>query len=403
MVVRPVVAVVVVAAGSGSRAANGDDLPKQYRRLGDRAVLARTLDAMLAHPRVDRVVVAIHPDHGDLYRAAIGARIDDPRLLPPVAGGATRQSSVAAGLAALAAGAPDLVLVHDAARPFVSAAVIDRTLDGLADAQGTLAAVAVVDTLKRADAGGRIVETVSRERAHAAQTPQGFRYPDLAAAHARARAAGRDDFTDDAAVAEWAGLDVVVVAGDAANLKLTTPDDFRAAETRMILDDFARRADVRVGSGFDVHAFAEGDHVTLCGVRIAHDRRLEGHSDADVALHALTDAILGALGDGDIGAHFPPSDMRWRGCDSAVFLADAIDRLARRDGLLAHVDLTILAEAPKIGPHREAMRQRLAELCGVALDRVAVKATTTERLGFVGRKEGIAVMATATIRLPLAI
>ncbi|NLH81297.1 MAG: 2-C-methyl-D-erythritol 2,4-cyclodiphosphate synthase, partial [Phyllobacteriaceae bacterium] len=292
--------------------------------------------------------------------------------------------------------------IHDAARPFVSAEVIARTLAGLDAAEGTLAAVEIVDTLKRVDGDGRIVETVPRERVHAAQTPQGFRYPAIRAAHARAAEAGRDDFTDDAAVAEWAGLDVRVVAGDPANVKLTTSSDFEKAEARMSLDRFAALADVRVGQGYDVHAFAPGDAVTLCGVSIPHVARLDGHSDADVALHALTDAILGALGDGDIGAHFPPSDAQWRGADSALFLRDALARLAARGGMLAHADVTIVAEAPKIGPHREAMRARLAQICACPIDRIGVKATTNEKLGFVGRREGIAVLAAATIRLPLS-
>lgn len=393
-------AVVIVAAGSGSRAARDGDAPKQYRPLAGRPVLAHTLAAVLAHPAIDAVVVAIHPDHADLYAETVAPFDDDPRLLAPVGGGATRQASVRAGLEALAEVAPDRVLVHDAARPFVTAAVIDRTLAGLEAADGALAAVAIVDTLKRTDAAGAIVETISRERVHAAQTPQGFRYAALRAAHVHAAREGRDDFTDDAAVAEWAGLDVRVVAGDPSNVKLTTNDDFVAAETRMTLDRFARLPDVRVGTGYDVHALVPGDRVTLCGVEIAHTARLEGHSDADVALHAVTDAILGALGDGDIGAHFPPSEAQWRGVDSAVFLRDALARLAARGGMLAHVDVTIVAEAPKIGPHREAMRARLAEICACPLDRIGVKATTNEKLGFVGRREGIAVVSTATIRLP---
>lgn len=397
---KPSTAVLIVAAGSGSRAARADALPKQYRPIGGMPVLARTVAAFLDHPAIDAVVVAISPEHADLYAEAVARFAGDARLLAPVHGGATRQISVNRGLEALAGIAPDRVLVHDAARPFVSAGVIDRTIAGLDTADGVLAAVAVVDTLKRVDESGRIVETVSRERAHAAQTPQGFRWAAIAAAHARAAAEGRDDFTDDAAVAEWAGLAVRVVEGDPANVKLTTNDDFAAAEARMSLDLYARLPDVRVGTGYDVHAFAPGDHVTLCGVDIPHVARLDGHSDADVALHALTDAILGALGDGDIGAHFPPSDMTWRGADSTIFLKDALDRLAKRGGWLAHADVTIISEAPKVGPHREAMRQRLSEICGVTIDRIGVKATTNEKLGFVGRREGIAVIATATIRLP---
>ncbi len=401
MSARPVVAVVIVAAGSGSRAAgDGSDLPKQYRMLAGRTVLAHTIGAFLDHPAIDRVVVTIRPDHRDLYDSATLPWVGDARLGAPAAGGATRQASVAAGLEALAGAAPDLVLVHDAARPFVTAEVIERTIAGLAAAEGALAAVAVVDTLKRCGADGVIIETVSRERMFAAQTPQGFRFPALRAAHARARAEGLDHFTDDAAVAEWAGLAVAVVEGDPANVKITTSDDLVRAEARMTTDLFSRLPDVRVGTGYDVHAFTEGDGVTLCGVTIPFDRRLEGHSDADVAMHALTDAILGALGDGDIGAHFPPTQPQWRGCASEVFLKDAAARLAARGGMLAHADVTIVAEAPKVGPHREAMRARLAEILGISIDRVGVKATTNEKLGFVGRREGIAALATATIRLP---
>jgi len=397
----PRVAVVVVAAGSGSRAAREGEVPKQYRALAGRTVLARTLDVFLAHAAVARVMVAINPAHRDLFDAAT-AGIDDSRLAAPVAGGASRQSSVLAGLRALAADAPDLVLVHDAARPFVTGDILDRCIARLAEAEGALVAIPVVDTMKRADpASGRIEATVSRDGLWAAQTPQGFRYPPFLAAHERASAEGIDGLTDDAAVAEWAGLEVRVVMGDPSNLKITTNDDLARAEARMTIDRFATLADVRVGSGYDVHAFTEGDGVTLCGVTIPFGRRLLGHSDADVAMHALTDAILGAIGDGDIGAHFPPSQAQWKGCDSAVFLRDAAARVERRGGMIAHVDVTVVAEAPKVGPHRDAMRARLAEILGIAVDRVAVKATTNEKLGFVGRQEGIAALATATVRLPL--
>ncbi len=395
------VAVVIVAAGSGSRAAADGEAPKQYRMLAGRPVLARTLDVFLAHPAVRHVVVAINPAHGDLFDDATRDRAGDARLSAPISGGATRQASVLAGLRALAPHAPDLVLVHDAARPFVTMEVLERCIARLEEAEGALVAVGVVDTMRRADTTGRIGETVPRDGLWAAQTPQGFRFAPLLAAHEAAAAAGRSDFTDDAGLADWAGLDVRIVEGDPANLKLTTNDDFARAETRLMLDRFARFADVRVGSGYDVHALIPGDGVTLCGVLIPFDRRLEGHSDADVAMHALTDAILGAIGDGDIGAHFPPSQAQWRGCDSAVFLKDAVARVEARGGMIAHVDVTVVAEAPKVGPHREVMRVRLAEILGIDVDRVAVKATTNEKLGFVGRREGIAALATATVRLPL--
>lgn len=395
------VAAVVVAAGTGTRAGGVDGLPKQYRDLAGRTVLAHTLAAFLDHPEIDRVVVVIHADHRALYDAAVAALADHPRLAEPVVGGATRQDSVRCGLEALATAAPELVLVHDAARPFVSAAILDRTLAALTDADAALVGLRVVDTLKRADASDRVIDTVPREGMWTAQTPQGFRFAALAEAHARAAAGGRHDFTDDAAVAEWAGLAVRLVEGERGNVKITTAADLAEAETRMTLDRFASLADIRVGTGYDVHAFEPGDHVTLCGVAIPHEAKLNGHSDADVALHALTDAILGALADGDIGAHFPPSDMRWRGCDSTVFLRDAVERVRRRGGMIAHVDVTIIAEAPKIGPHRDVMRARVAENCGISIERVAVKATTNEKLGFVGRKEGIAAVATATLRLAI--
>ena len=401
MLTKGAVAAVVVAGGTGTRAAGADGLPKQYRVVAGRTVLAHTLAAFLDHPGIDRVVTVIHPDHAALYAEATAALAGDSRLAPPVVGGATRQASVRAGLEALADAGPDLVLVHDAARPFVSAAVLDRTIAALAAADAVLVAVPLVDTLKKADATDRVVATVSRDGMWAAQTPQGFHYGALRAAHARAAAEDRSDFTDDSAVAEWAGMTVTLVGGERGNVKITTTEDLVEAETRMTIDRFAALADIRVGTGYDVHAFEPGDRVTLCGVTIPHEAKLSGHSDADVPLHALTDAILGALGDGDIGAHFPPSDMKWRGCDSAVFVRDALRRLNERGGMLAHVDISLVAEAPKVGPHREVMRARVAEICEISIDRVAIKATTNEKLGFVGRREGLAAFATVTVRLPL--
>jgi 2-C-methyl-D-erythritol 4-phosphate cytidylyltransferase/2-C-methyl-D-erythritol 2,4-cyclodiphosphate synthase len=254
----------------------------------------------------------------------------------------------------------------------------------------------LTDTIKQVDVSGLVAGTLDRSRLRAVQTPQAFAFAPLLEAHRRAANGGREDFTDDAALAEWAGLKVALFAGEAANVKLTTDEDFARAEARRI----ASLPDLRTGTGFDVHAFGDGDHVMLGGVRIAHERGLAGHSDADVALHALVDAILGALADGDIGQHFPPSDPRWRGAPSDQFLKFAVERVNKRGGRIVHLDLTIVCEAPRIGPHREAMRTRIAEIAETALERVAVKATTSERLGFTGRGEGIAAMATATVRLP---
>ena len=387
-------AMILVAAGRGSRA--GDGPPKQYRPLGGRALLTRTLDAAAACP-VGRLVVVIHPDDAALYEAAVADASPQARakLSAPVLGGATRQMSVRAGVEALAGGA-DIALVHDAARPFFSPALAARVIEAAGRIGGAVPGLAVTDTIKEIDGAGRVTNTPQRARLRAVQTPQGFRLPLLRDAHARAEAAGREDFTDDAAVVEFAGGAVEIVAGEKDNVKITEAGDFAAAERRMM----AERPDVRVGQGYDVHAFGEGDHVWLGGVKIPFDKGLVGHSDADVGLHALTDAIFGALGDGDIGSHFPPSDMQWKGAASDQFLAFAAQRVAARGGMIAHLDLTLVCEAPKIGPHREAMRARIAQIAGVTLDRVGVKATTSERLGFTGRGEGIAALAAATLRLP---
>jgi 2-C-methyl-D-erythritol 4-phosphate cytidylyltransferase/2-C-methyl-D-erythritol 2,4-cyclodiphosphate synthase len=313
-----------------------------------------------------------------------------------VAGGATRQASVLAGLEALSPRAPDIVLVHDAARPFCSAELVSRAIVACAQTGAAIPALEVTDTIKRVDADGHVAGTVDRAQLRAVQTPQAFAFGSLLEAHRRAAQGGLNDFTDDAALAEWAGLKVSVFAGEAGNVKLTTDEDFAKAEARRI----ASLADLRLGNGFDVHAFADGDHLWLGGVRIPHDRGLTGHSDADVALHAIVDAILGAIADGDIGKHFSPNDPRWKGASSDQFLKFAVERVSKRGGKIAHLDLTIVCEAPRIGPHRDAMRKRIAEIAEMSVDRVAVKATTSEQLGFTGRREGIAAMATATVRLP---
>jgi 2-C-methyl-D-erythritol 4-phosphate cytidylyltransferase/2-C-methyl-D-erythritol 2,4-cyclodiphosphate synthase len=389
------IAAVIVAAGRGTRASSGGGLPKQYVALGGRPVLAHALAAFSGHPRVSLVQPVIHADDGAVYAAAAGGVAPAP--LPPVLGGSSRQSSVHAGLLALLEHAPELVLIHDAARPFVDAPVIDRVLAALGQHEGAIPALPVADTLKRATTAGLIAGTIARDGLWQAQTPQGFRFEPILAAHRRAAAAGLADFTDDAALAEWAGLAVALVPGSEANRKLTTAEDLAMADR-----DLSPRPlpDVRTGNGFDVHRFAEGDHVWLGGVRIPHSHRLDGHSDADVALHALTDALLGAIGEGDIGRHFPPGDPRWKGAASRLFLEDAARRVAARSGRITHVDLTILCEAPRIGPHREAMRAAIAGMLGIAIERVGVKATTTEGLGFTGRREGIAAMATATVVMP---
>ncbi|HZN30059.1 MAG TPA: bifunctional 2-C-methyl-D-erythritol 4-phosphate cytidylyltransferase/2-C-methyl-D-erythritol 2,4-cyclodiphosphate synthase [Xanthobacteraceae bacterium] len=384
------VAAVVVAAGRGLRV--GGDRPKQYRQILGEPVIRPSLAALAAHGDVSLVQPVVHPDDAALYQAAV-AGLD---LLPPVPGGATRQASVRAGLEALAARRPELVLVHDAARPFASAALITRAIAAARASGAAVPVLPVADTVKTVDAAGTVTGTIDRAQLRVVQTPQAFGFAALLAAHRRAQAAGRDDFTDDAALAEWAGLKVSTFEGEARNVKLTTTDDFTRAEAAKL----AGLSDVRTGFGFDVHQFGDGDHVMLGGVRVAHDRGLSGHSDADVVLHALVDAILGALADGDIGAHFPPSDPQWRGASSDRFLAFAVDRLRGRGGRIAHLDVTVVCEAPRIGPHRDAIRARIAEIAGVPIERVGVKATTSEKMGFTGRGEGMAAFANATVRLP---
>ncbi len=385
------IAAVVVAAGRGERA--GANIPKQYRSIGGEPMIRATLRAFLEHPRIDFVQPVINPSDREIYQHAIAGLKD---LLPPVAGGATRQASVRAGLEALASRSPGLVLIHDAARPFVSEPLIDRAIGAARNSGAAVPGVALADTVKAVDDSAMVVETLDRSALRSVQTPQAFTFDLILAAHRRAQAARQDSFTDDAALAEWAGQRVSVFEGEADNLKVTTQDDFARAE----MTRFAALADVRTGSGFDVHAFAEGDHVMLAAIRIPHSRGVTGHSDADVALHALVDAILGALAEGDIGAHFPPGDPQWRGAASDRFLAFACERVGKRGGVIAHLDVTIVCEAPRISPYRDAMRARIANIAKIAIDRVAVKATTSEKLGFTGRGEGIFAMATATIRLP---
>jgi 2-C-methyl-D-erythritol 4-phosphate cytidylyltransferase / 2-C-methyl-D-erythritol 2,4-cyclodiphosphate synthase len=376
----------VVAAGRGTRL--GGPVPKQYLLLAGKPVLRWSLETLTRHPGVDAVRVVFNPDDRAAYEAATGGL----RLLAPVAGGAARQDSVRLGLESLAAAPPERVLIHDGARPFLDGDTIDRVLAALDEAPGAIPALPLRDTVKRS-AEGRVAETLDRALLWRAQTPQGFRYAEILAAH---RALSGSELSDDAAVGERAGLAVRLVAGSELNVKLTTEEDLREAEFRLR----ARQSDFRTGQGFDVHAFGPGDHVWLCGVKLEHEQGLVGHSDADAGLHALTDAILGALGAGDIGQHFPPSDPRWRGAPSHLFLRHAAALVAEAGGSIGHVDVTLICERPKIGPHRDAMVTRIAEILGLDRGRVSVKATTTEKLGFTGRGEGIAAQAVATLRLP---
>lgn len=375
----------IVAAGHGTRAGEGP--PKQYRSLGGTPVLRRSIEAFVRHSAVDLVQVVISPEHRPLYDATVAGL----SLPEPIDGGTTRQESVLAGLEGIAPLRPSLVLIHDAARPLVSAEIIEATVHALDDADGALPVLAAADTLKRVR-GERVEATMARDGVGLAQTPQGFRFEKILRAH---RVARGTSVTDDASIGEQAGLHVAAVQGSKLNFKLTTAEDFVMAEALL-----AGVGSLRTGQGFDVHRLGPGDHVWLCGVRIEHGQGLIGHSDADVGLHALTDAILGAAALGDIGEHFPPTDERWRGAPSHIFLSHAAELIVERGGRIEHVDVTLICERPKVAPHRAAMAARVGELLGLDLSRVSIKATTTEGLGFTGRGEGVAAQAIATVRLP---
>ncbi|EFL90134.1 bifunctional 2-C-methyl-D-erythritol 4-phosphate cytidylyltransferase/2-C-methyl-D-erythritol 2,4-cyclodiphosphate synthase [Ahrensia sp. R2A130] len=382
---RTKTAVIIVAAGRGERAGT-DHGPKQYRSLGGRSVIDRAIAAFSAHDGIDLVQPVIHADDHELF--AVAAK-GGPKLLPPVNGGATRQASVLAGLDALTHYNCERVLVHDAARPFVTAGIIDRVLNGLDNSVGALPTLAVADSLQKVD-NNVVGDTVSREGLHIAQTPQGFAFEPFHAAHKAAANKGVNTFTDDSSLMRDAGHEVTSVEGDAVNTKLTTADDIARAQAAFSVPD------IRVGHGYDTHQLVDGDSIWLCGVELPHSRKLSGHSDADVGLHALTDALLATIADGDIGSHFPPSDEKWKGAKSDQFLAHAIGLVRKAGGTVTHMDVTLLCESPKIGPHRDVMRGAMASITGVDRARISVKATTNERIGFIGREEGIVALATAT-------
>ena len=380
----PPAAALIVAAGRGTRMGGG--LPKQYRDLGGVPVIARTIKAFDTHPDVAHIVVVIHPDDAATFA---DARPATQTPLTTVIGGATRDASVRAGLEAVTQAS--CVLIHDAARPLVSRAVIDGVLTALTTHDGAAPALAVTDALWRGE--GEVDGMQDRTGLWRAQTPQGFRLGAIRAAHATLDGPAADDVE----VARAHGIAVAITAGCEANMKLTTPDDFERAEQMLAANTLETRMDIRVGNGFDVHRFGPGDQVWLCGVSVPHSRGLQGHSDADVGLHTLTDAIYGALAEGDIGTHFPPSDPQWKGAESHIFLTHAVDLATARGFSISNADLTLMCEVPKIGPVAHAMRTRVSELLRIDISRVSVKATTTERLGFTGRGEGIAAMATVTL------
>lgn len=388
------IGIVVVAAGRGERAGASIEGPKQYRRIGGRPVIWHTLKRFIDWPKSGPIIVVIHPDDQTLLQSAI-AGLPQSDALIVVTGGATRQTSVLYGLRALRDHGIRHVMIQDGVRPFVDDALLDRIADALAAGQtAVLPALPVSDTIKRGDASGVVVGTVPRKDLYAAQTPQSFDYETILAAHERAATEQAADFTDDASIAEWAGIPVHLVEGSIDNVKLTVKRDIAMADERL---RGSALPDVRTGNGYDVHQLEPGEGVTLCGIFIPHDQRLKGHSDADVALHALTDALLATCGAGDIGDHFPPSDMQWKGAPSRIFLEHAAKIVREAGGTIMNADISLIAEAPKVGPHRQAMREKLSEILGISLDRCSVKATTNEKIGFVGRREGIAAIATATV------
>jgi 2-C-methyl-D-erythritol 4-phosphate cytidylyltransferase/2-C-methyl-D-erythritol 2,4-cyclodiphosphate synthase len=392
--------VVIVAAGSGSRF--GDPIPKQYHMLGGKSILAHCIECFARHTDPDLIQVVYNPAHHDWYESAIASLGDALPLPDPVAGGDTRQQSVLNGLRALAAKAPERVLIHDAARPGISDDVIERVMTALETHSGAIPTLPVADTIKQTVSDGIISRTIPRESLQRAQTPQGFDFKTILNAHQKFEG---QEFTDDAALLEAIGLDVICVAGTTNNDKITHQDDFGRAQSWADRSNketaLMSQEEYRTGTGFDVHRFAPGDHCILCGVKVPHTARLEGHSDADVGLHTLTDAILGAIGAGDIGQHFPPSDMQWKGAASDIFLKHAVDLVRKRGGRIVNVDITLICERPKIGPHTPAMREKVAQILEIDVYRVNVKATTTERLGFTGREEGIAAQAAASVALPV--
>ncbi|WP_162653881.1 bifunctional 2-C-methyl-D-erythritol 4-phosphate cytidylyltransferase/2-C-methyl-D-erythritol 2,4-cyclodiphosphate synthase [Lentilitoribacter sp. Alg239-R112] len=386
------IAAVIVAAGRGERAGGMQDGPKQYREIGKKPVITYTLEGFLNHPNISQIMIVAHPDDDQLIHKAL-SNLDQSRILT-CHGGATRQASVYNGLLALEKIKPDYVMIHDAVRPFLTTELITRIIAELEHGvNAVLPAISVTDTLKRTNDQQIIENTVSRDNLYAAQTPQSFQFMKIIEAHQKAADAGLQNFTDDCAIAEWAGIPVHIIQGNGMNTKLTTKEDIVMANAKLSTN----LPDVRTGNGYDVHQLIDGDHVTLCGIDIPHNKTLSGHSDADVALHALTDALLATCGAGDIGDHFPPSDPQWKGAASYIFLEKAVEIVHLHGGTIMNADVSLIAEQPKIGPHRQVMRENLAKILDIDVIRCSVKATTNERIGFIGREEGIAAIATATV------
>ncbi|MCF6344118.1 MAG: bifunctional 2-C-methyl-D-erythritol 4-phosphate cytidylyltransferase/2-C-methyl-D-erythritol 2,4-cyclodiphosphate synthase [Devosiaceae bacterium] len=388
------IAIIIVAGGRGTRAnTKSDDLPKQYKSINGVPVLKRTISKFLNIDFIDFIIPIIHKDDEKLYSSL---NLHDDRLLDPIAGGKTRQLSVFEGLKALEKHQPDLVLIHDGARPFIEQQTVNNVVIALQEYQAVLPVTNVIDSIKRSSNGKIIGGSEDRTQLYAAQTPQGFHFESIYNAHKKAISFS-DSFSDDSAIAEWAGIEVAMCEGSVENIKITTVKDFLRAERIL---DMRQIMETRVGTAYDVHQFKKGNEVILGGIKIPHNAKLKGHSDADAVLHVLTDAILGALALGDIGTHFPPSEKKWKGEPSTTFLKFAVSELVKRNGRINVLDVTIIAEQPKISPHTQKIRQSIANICNISIDRVSVKATTSESMGFLGRKEGLATMASATIELP---
>lgn len=397
-----VISAIILAAGRGERA--GSSGPKQYQLLNGEAIICQTVQRFFDHSEIAPIVVVIHEDDRELAKIALKRFGNDIKL---VVGGATRQLSTLAGLEYLAAFSPDFVHIHDAARPFITSKILDGIHQNLSAESGSIIGVPISDTLKRVDDNNMIIATVRRDGLFGAQTPQTFPFSLIYHAHKDANDKGHNGFTDDSAIAEAYGIPMKLLPGSPENIKITWPEDFNRAEqvlasqqNRSFEKETGMYPDIRTGNGYDVHCFEEGDHVTLCGVDIPFNKKLSGHSDADVALHALTDALLATRGAGDIGTHFPPSDPQWRGAASHIFVRHAVKIVKQFGGRITNVDITLIAEAPKVGPHRDAMVVALGEMLGISHDRISVKATTNEKLGFIGRGEGIAAIATANVIYP---
>lgn len=370
--------------------------PKQYRLLGKEAIINHTLRCFISQPTISKIILVIHPDDQILCQNSLGDLI---KYVTIVQGGETRQASTLNGLIALEEFKPQYVHIHDGARPFVSIDLINNIHAAMNNTSGVIPTLAVSDTLKRVNSNNQVTETVARQGLYAAQTPQTFPFSLILNAHKKAYLEHQTLFTDDSALAEWFGIPIQIVNGSVDNIKITWPEDIDYANLRLSKGS-QMFPDIRTGNGYDVHSFEEGDHVTLCNVKIPYNKKLNGHSDADVALHALTDALLATRGAGDIGTHFPPSDPQWKGASSDIFVRHAVNIVKQAGGRIINADITLIAEDPKIGPHRSAMTQRLMDMLGICADRISIKATTNEKMGFVGRKEGIAAIATANVIYP---